>query len=322
VSGRRPAPPGPLGPLGPLGVVLVMALAAACRQRPAPPAPDVAARVGGGEIRYAEFQEYLSHTMGDADTLVASDVLSQLFDQFLEERLLLQLAVDRRLVHAGSLPRQAIDALLRQAGGAPPAAAEIAAYYSQHREEFSRPERVRLRQILTEDRRTALQAQQAIARGEDFAVVARRLSHDASASAGGYQGELARADLPPAFVDIIFALRPGEVSRVVPAGYGFHLFQVVERLPAEVVALAEARAEIADRLRRQQADRLLAALVRQARGDYNPRVYERNLPFNYEGSYSETHLHEPARPARPVRPAPDGAADDGAAPAPAPPPAR
>jgi len=270
-----------------LASALALAPAAGCRRRPALPAPDVAALVGGTEIRTAEFQDYLARTVGDADAVMASAVLSQLFDQFLEERLLLRLAADRRLVPAGAPPRQAVDALLRQAASPPPGEAEIAAWYRRHRRELARPERVRLRQILTEDRATAERARRAIAGGEDFAAVARRLSRDAAAARGGYQGELARSDLPPAFVDVIFGLRPGEVSRVMPADYGFHLFQVVERLPEEVTPLLAARAEIAARLRRERSDRTRAALVREARDRYNARVFERNLPFEYEGMYGE-----------------------------------
>ncbi|MBV8199318.1 MAG: peptidyl-prolyl cis-trans isomerase, partial [Acidobacteria bacterium] len=223
------------------------------------------------------------------DTAAGSDVLSKLFDQFLEERLLQRLAVDRGLVPGGAAPRQAVDALLRQAAGPPPGAAEIADYYRRHRGELARPERVRLRQILTEDRAAAERARRALEGGEDFQAVARRLSRDDAAAGGGYQGELARSDLPPAFADLIFGLRPGEVSRVMPADYGFHVFQVVERLPAEVLPLAAAASQIAARLRRERADRARASLVQQARARYNAVVYERNLPFDYEGSYGENH---------------------------------
>jgi parvulin-like peptidyl-prolyl isomerase len=292
----------------PLALAFVWMPATGCHRIPAPPAPDVAAVVAGAEIRYAEFQSYLSRSLGDSDAVVASDVLSQLFDQFLEERLLLRLAEDRGLVPAGSEPRQAIDALLRQAGDPPLGDAEIESYYRRHAREFARPERVRLRQILTEDRRTAERAQRAIQRGEDFSQVARHLSRPGGAAGGGYQGELARGDLPPAFVDIVFALRPGEVSRVVPTAYGFHVFQVVERLPEQVVPLAAARTEISSRLRRERADRTRASLVRQAAARYNPKVYERNLPFEYEGFYGDTRktrtIHDPA--AEKPLPAPPG----------------
>lgn len=261
----------------------------ACQKSDPPAAPDVVARIGEAEeVRYAEFEAYLERTVGDPESVLASDVLSQIFDQFLDEKILVRLAADRGLVTGGEgtkHDRRAIDALLRGGLQEAPSPQEIARYYQEHRQEFARPERVRLRQILTEDRATAERALAQITAGADFAEVAQKLSRDPSASSGGYQGELARADLPPAFADVIFGLKAGEVSRIVPADYGFHLFQVVARAPAEVVPLEGARGEIVAKLRQEQADRLLASLVAEGRNRYNVTIYERNLPFNYAGSY-------------------------------------
>lgn len=274
------------GTLG-FGMALLMM---AC-QRPAPPAPDVVARIGETEVRYSEFEGYLATAVGDTGGALGGDVLSGLFDQFLEERLLARLAVDRGAAAAAEDAagrRRAIDALLQEGLRREPDPAEIAGFYQAHRQEFARPERVRVRQILTEDRATAEKALREIAAGQPFEAVARRLSRDPSAGSGGYQGELSRAELPPAFADTIFRLGPGEVSGLVQADYGFHIFQVTEREPAEVMPLEAARDEIVSRLRRERADRLLGSLVQEARRQYNVKVYERNLPFGYEGPYGES----------------------------------
>ena len=271
---------------------LGFALLVAC-QRPAAPPPDAVARIGESEVRYAEFERYVQRDVGETGGVLGSDVLSELFDQFMDERLLTRLAVDRGLIPtagaAAAGPRRAIDALLAADLRREPDAAEVDRYYQAHRQELARPERVRLRQILTQDRKAAEEARREVAAGTPFEEVARRLSKGPNAGAGGDQGELARGDLPPSFADLIFSLKPGEVSPVVPAEYGFHLFQVVDHQPAEVVPLAAARPQIAARLRQQGADRLLRALVQDARRRYNVKVYERNLPFGYEGSYRETH---------------------------------
>lgn len=269
--------------------LLLLALLTACGQAEPPPPADLVARIGGAdEIRYGRFEDYVKRTAGDGETVLAGDVLSQLFDQFLDEELLARLAIDRGLARDATLAaarRRAIDALLAAELGKDPAPDEIAAYYQAHRGEFARPERVRLRQILTEDRATAERALRELSGGADFAQLARRLSGDAGTASGGFQGELSRDDLPPAFAEVIFALQPGEVSRLVPAEYGFHIFQVVSRSPAEVVPLEQARGEIVERLRQERADRALAALVGEARRRYNVEVVERNLPFEYRGSY-------------------------------------
>lgn len=265
-------------------VSILLLLALACR-RAEPLAPDVAAQIGEQAVRYSEFEEYMKRTADDSDGVLGSDVLSQLFDQFLDEKVLVRMAADRKLLPGGGGPREAIDALLRGVETGEPADGEVSAWYEAHRQEFVRPERVRLRQILTEDRASAERALQEISAGGDFAEVARRISRDPSAATGGYQGELSRENLPPAFADVIFSLQPGEVSKVVPADYGFHVFQVLERFPAGAVPLAEARDEIRERLRQERADRLLAELVRDGRSQYNVVVHRRNLPFNYQGSY-------------------------------------
>jgi hypothetical protein len=269
-----------------LALLALLAAAAAagtaCR-REQPPAPDVVARIGGKDVHYARFEGYLKRSMGDPDTVLASDVLSELFDQFLDEQLLAHLAVERGLVPSIDQPRQAAAALLGADTEAEPGEAEVTAYYAVHRQELARPERVRLRQILLEDRKAADRAARDIAAGIAFEEVARRVSQ--GESAGGFQGVLARADLPPAFADAIFSLKPGQVSRVMPADYGFHLFQVVERLPAEVAPLEEVKDGIRDRLRQERADRRLASLVKECRSHYTVVVYGRNLPFNYEGVY-------------------------------------
>lgn len=259
---------------------------------PPPTSPDVAARLGDAEVPYARFEAYVRRSVGETDAPLESGVLTELFDQFLEEEMLVRLAADRGLTaNAGVAPRRAIDALIQdeqkqEAANASDTDPEVATYYQQHRKEFTRPERVRLRQILIEDRRAADAAVRELAAGTGFDELARRISRDPSAASGGFQGELSRADLPPAFVDLVFGLQPGEVSPVVPANYGFHIFQVTERLPAEVAPLPQVRGEILERLRQQRADQLLGKLVTEARNRYNVVVYERNLPFHYEGTYS------------------------------------
>jgi len=280
---------GRFGPVGLVGTAL-LTLAAAC-DRPPPPPPDVVAEIDGEPVRYGELEAYLTRQLGETGASLGSDVLSELFDQFVDERLLARLAVDEGLAGASSVDRpagrrRAVDRLLTAGDDPAPTEAEIAAWHDRHRDDLRRPERVRLRQLLVEDRATAERALAEIRAGADFAAVAARVSGDPSVAAmAGHEDELSRDELPPAFADTVFELGAGEVSEPVEADYGVHLFQVTARLPEEVVPLAEARAEIERTLRRDAADRRLAALVEQARGRYDVRVHERNLPFDYRGSY-------------------------------------
>ncbi|HEX2164574.1 MAG TPA: hypothetical protein VHM02_11550, partial [Thermoanaerobaculia bacterium] len=103
-----------------LVLLLAAALAAACRPAPAAD-PERVATIGSEDVRWEEFERYLERHLGESGASLGSDVLSELFDQFLAERLLLRLAAERGLVAGGAEPRtgalrrRAVDRLLAAA---------------------------------------------------------------------------------------------------------------------------------------------------------------------------------------------------------------
>ncbi len=265
--------------LGPLTLGMI-----ACGPADLPPS-DAAARIGEEAVPYRLFEQYLERNVGRGETALSPAALTHLFDQFLDEEVLYQQALGKKWIAPGGSRREAIEAALSQAASMGVDEAAVSAYYEEHRGEFERPERVRLRQILVAEQAQAKEALAALAAGEDFAQVAQRISIDPNASRGGDQGELAEADLPPAFVGPVFGLRAGEISPIVEAEYGFHIFQVVAREPPQIVPLEVAYQEILQRLRQQTADHHLGELLEKARGRYNIQIYEQNLPFEYRGTY-------------------------------------
>jgi peptidyl-prolyl cis-trans isomerase C len=245
---------------------------------------NLAAELGGREVAYARFEAFVRQQVGEGGGGLDSEVLSQLFDQFLAEEMLALLAVDEQRVPAGSSPRQAVDALLADAGE--PSAAEVEQWYRAHRAELVVPERVVLRQILVADEALAEVARRRIERGEAFAEVARELSRDPSAEVGGLQGEIALEDLPATFAQQVAGLAAGQVGEPIEATDGWHLFQVEERLPARPRPLAEVAPEIVARLRRERSDAVLERRLAEAADRYNVTVHAQNLPFEYSGQYA------------------------------------
>ena len=268
----------------PAAAVLLLAIVGGGCRGEEPAVPDLAARIGDDKLSYEQFEAYLEANSVDPGFTWGSDVLSALFDQFLDEELLRRLAVERGLVEETEGRRAAVERLLAEAGdalGEP----EIAAYYRRHRSRFERPERARVRQILLPDRAAVDRALAELAGGADFEELAARISQVPAGAIG--DGALARDELPPEFAETIFALDPGEVSAPLATDYGFHLFQVVDRLPAGALPLPAVAGEIRESLRRERAEQTLSQLVAEARGRYDVRVFGRNLPFNYQGSYRD-----------------------------------
>ena len=268
-----------------LASLLATLLLAACEGRQEVPA-DVALRIQKEDVHYGAFEAYLRANVDVKVVELSGKTLSSLLDQYLDEQLLLRLAVEKGLVPPGSDQRLAAERLLEQAIQ-PFEKAELEQYYFAHLDEFRRPDRVRLRQILVYDRPTAEKALKAVKQGESFAEVAARFSQDPKAQAGGDQGVLSRDDLPPSFAEAIFRLGPGETSAIVEAEYGFQIFKVDEVLPATVLPFESARPAVEDELHRQRVDQELTKLLEEARLKFKVEIFTQNVPFVYQGVYSQ-----------------------------------
>ncbi len=244
--------------------------------------PGIAARIDGRDIPYSDFADFLADTAGDSMDL-QSVAIASLFESFLEEELLFAAALDRDLLTPGADRAIAGSLLLSSMDGLEASGQDIEAYYREHGAEFELGERVRIQQILVQEKGLLDQARAQLESGVPWPDVAGRLEREHGALVGS-QGVLSRAEMPTAFVDAVFALDAGEITQVLKAEYGYHLFLVEERSPAGVVPLEQVRDDIARRIVTERSDRALEELLREAQERYNVLVADRNLPFERSGS--------------------------------------
>lgn len=127
-------------------------------------------------------------------------------------------------------------------------AKEIDAYYQAHKDEFNRPEQVRVRQILVADEAEGRRVLGLLRQGEDFAAMARAQSLSPDAQQGGDLGFFSRGEMPAAFDEVVFDLPVGRLSDLVQSEYGYHLFLVEEKKTAARLSKTEATAEIRTQL--------------------------------------------------------------------------
>jgi peptidyl-prolyl cis-trans isomerase C/foldase protein PrsA len=125
---------------------------------------------------------------------------------------------------------------------------EVEKYYNEHRDQFRKPEEVRVRQIVTKTEEEAGKLRKMVLRGASFEELARKHSLGPEAKKGGDLGYFPRGRMPPAIEEACFKLWSSHVSRVAASPYGFHLFQLVDRRAARELTLEEARAEIESKL--------------------------------------------------------------------------
>jgi len=273
-----------------LGTALVLAIlpATACRQREP---EDVIAVIGRHRVRLAGFQGYVDDVLGEPWQSVDGALASRLFDQFLDQEIIATAARQQRGLHIPKDPGRrsaAVRALLGKLCGPPPApdAAAVDAEVAR-RMHVTLPERVRVRQMLLDTRAEAVKVAARLRRGEDWITVSREVSRAPNAADGGRLGVIARGTLPPAIDRVVFSLRPGRVSRPVKSPAGYHIFEVLERLPAGPPDAAATRAEVTRELRRAAARRHVRACIDRLAGELGVHVIGSHLWFEYSGRYTE-----------------------------------
>ena len=151
--------------------------------------------------------------------------------------------------------------------------ADAKKFYDDNPDKFKMPERTQASHILIsadqkatpEDKKKAKEKAEAIrkrvAKGEDFATVAKAESNCPSAAKGGDLGYFGKGQMVPEFEKAAAALKLGELSDVVESPFGYHIIKVMDRKPADTVKFADVKDKIEDYLKSQKAQKPMTDYV-------------------------------------------------------------
>lgn len=153
--------------------------------------------------------------------------------------------------------------------------AEVADFYTKNQKNFSTGELRVASHILINAKKDAPAAEKAAAQAKaeailaqlrknpaDFARLAKAESQDpGSAELGGDLGTVEKGAFVKPVEDAIYQLKQGEISGVVPSEYGFHIITVTSLKPAAVKPLDEAKAAIAEELKKQKMSKKYSELA-------------------------------------------------------------
>ena len=132
----------------------------------------------------------------------------------------------------------------------------IIKYYKKNQKDFWEEGKVRARHILfisergsSENRRRAKLRQakkvlSEIRKGSEFSKLAIKYSEDVSASSGGDVGFVKRGKMVREFEEVVFSLKPGQISDIVETEYGYHIIKVDEVLPGKTLTLKDVKNRI------------------------------------------------------------------------------
>jgi peptidyl-prolyl cis-trans isomerase C len=196
--------------------------------------------VGEDQVERAFLRVRSEYPGSHFDDLLAKERLSQ---SELRARLKEQLTIEK-LFHDEVFPQLRVTD------------AEVERYFTDHAAEFQAPEMVRVSQIVVATRDEAAQLRDRLRREpQNFADLARRLSIAPEGKNGGDLGFIVRGGGFPEVFDLCFTLPRNVVSDVTPSPYGFHLFKVTDKKPAQRQTLEQVRGQILERLSREKRAR-------------------------------------------------------------------
>ena len=186
---------------------------------------------------------------------------------------------------------------------------EVTAYYSNHPAAFEQPEKARLDSILlftvdttssqTSSQPAPLSADQVQAKrktinellrranaGESFTNLAARYSEDPNAKvSNGELPPLSRDQMAPELAAAAFSLTNNQVSDVIELPVGFYLLKLVEKVPAQKLALGDmvpggeqtVAASVKAFLTQQKLNQQLPAYVENLKKAANVEILDPNL---------------------------------------------
>jgi parvulin-like peptidyl-prolyl isomerase len=246
----------------------------------------VVALVGDRPVEWPDVDGYIRRSAGDDGKGTSPKVSSSLLDQFLEEKLLERAVEDaapkaegtseadrrRNLIARRARLSEIDEALLRKE-------------WEARRVKEQGPPLVRISQLVLLKKEDADEARRRLDRGQPWIDVSRALSVAPNASTGGALGFLAEGDLPPKFQKAVWGLKPGEVTPVIPAPHGFHIFRVEERREARQGTFEEEVGALRLALAEERSSEAVAGLLADSARAHPVLVVEEHLPFPYVGSF-------------------------------------
>ncbi len=251
-------------------------LAAAQAQTPpaapapqAAPADPVVARVGDQVVHLSDLSTAAQDLPEQLRGMPATMLYPMLLNQAIDSKALLLLArkekldqdaaVQAQIQHAADQALQT--ALLTREIGPDVTEAAIKARYEQDIAGKPGEEEVHARHILVATEAEARNVIAELAKGGDFATLAKKYSTDPGAASGGDLGFFKKGDMVPEFADAAFALKAGEVSKEpVKSQFGWHVIQVLERRAGKPPSYEESH----DALRQKIIHESMARLLQKA----------------------------------------------------------
>jgi len=153
--------------------------------------------------------------------------------------------------------------------------AAVEKYYRSHLASYKQPAKRQVRHILVKNKALALQIEQQLKNGGDFAALAKKYTTDTSSKpfGGKLPGGITRGQTVAPFDKAAFALKTNEISAPVHTQYGWHIIQPLSKVtPPSTTPLKQVKAAIQQQLAQQKKNDAMTRWVDETKKQYASKI--------------------------------------------------
>ncbi|MFV9645789.1 MAG: peptidyl-prolyl cis-trans isomerase [Desulfobacterales bacterium] len=157
---------------------------------------------------------------------------------------------------------------------------ELRKYYHLNTHEFRTNPKVQARAILLKTKEEAEKVLNRLRKGEDFGKLAQDFSIDPfTASDGGSMAilEKGKGKVFTQIEEVLFDLKPGEISDVVETAFGFNILSVDQVFPSEPKPFEEVRKQIKRSILQRKKARAFEEMSNRLQRDAEIKIFENRL---------------------------------------------
>jgi peptidyl-prolyl cis-trans isomerase C len=142
-------------------------------------------------------------------------------------------------------------------------------FYEDQVQKIKTEDEVNARHILVGDETQANEIAGKLAKGGDFAALAKEFSVDGgSKENGGDLGFFGKGQMVPAFEKVAFELAKGETSKPVQSQFGWHIIRIEDKRQKPPPSFDQVKGQIMGQLMKSQAQTVLGDLRKKAKIEY------------------------------------------------------
>ncbi|WP_279243344.1 peptidyl-prolyl cis-trans isomerase [Candidatus Litorirhabdus singularis] len=265
-------------------VGILLASTGVLESNPNTPAKEVLAQVNNERIDKAEYLAYLDLLARDKRNAMTSADRRHLLDRLIEEKLLLQRAVEIGVPFSDPTVRKTIiNAMIATVTSDSASAAvdteQLMRFYQQNQTYFAQPMRAQVRRMVFRGEQAQARssaAEQALLNGQDWQRVQHKMADTdiLALPSSPLPVSKLRGYLGPTLADAALELAPGAISAPLTEQAGFTILQLIDLQAGPAPPLAQVEERVLREYQRRAADQALRDYLNDLRGGADVSIDE------------------------------------------------